>query len=230
MKQKISIVLPLHNERENAERIINEITSICKKQQWDYEIVPVDDCSKDETPNILKRLSGLDAHIQPVYRTGNSGVGRALRAGFDSAKGEIIVTMDGDFSHVPEQIPELVDGLSEADIVVGSRYCPDGAMDSDFTRILISKSYNTLAKLLYGLKVGDVTTGFRAHKKKVLDKIALRGEGFEIHPEIPIKAFRKGFKIVEKPIHYEKRKGGSSKLRYLKVMNGYLSVLFKNLL
>lgn len=230
MKQKISIVLPLHNEQENAERIIREITGICRQQGWDYEIVPVDDCSKDETPDILKNLSKNDVHIQPVYRTGAPGVGRALRAGFEAAKGDVIVTMDGDFSHVPKQIPELVEGLSEADIVVGSRYCPHGAMDSDFTRILISRSYNTLARLLYGLKVGDITTGFRAHKKSVLDEIALRSEGFEIHPEIPIKAFKKGFKISEKPIHYEKRKGGSSKLRYLKVMNGYLSVLFKNLL
>lgn len=230
---KVAIVVPAHNEEENIEKLVNDIDEILHQSNIANQIIVVDDNSKDNTGTILKNLSKEMTNLTPVYRNdGICGVGLTLREGIKAAKNcDVIVTMDGDFSHDPNEIPNLIQGIkSGADLVIGSRYMKGGRADMPRSRIIISGLYNVLSRVFLRTSIHDLTTGFRAMRKKTLEKIELTSEGFEIHPEIHLKIYKQGFKVIEVPIHYHRRGGGTSKLRYLKVGPGYLKVVFRQLL
>ncbi len=230
---KVAIVVPAHNEEENIEKLVNEINEILRRLKIENQIIIVDDNSNDKTSTILKDLSKEMTNLTPVYRNdGVCGVGLTLREGLKAAKNsDIIVTMDGDFSHNPNEIPKLIQGIkSGADLVIGSRYMKGGMADMPRSRIIISGLYNLLSKIFLRTSIHDLTTGFRAMRKRAIEKIELTSEGFEIHPEIHLKIYKKGFNVIEVPIHYHRRGGGTSKLRYLQVGPGYLKVVFRQLL
>lgn len=226
----ISIVIPAYNEEKNIEPLVKGIVKVLGEIPEKYEILVVDDNSTDDTVKIIKRLS-LRFPVRVVSRKGEKGPGLTLRAGFRNAKGDVVITMDADLSHNPEDIPALYRKFRKGfDLVVGSRYMPGGKIDSDGKRKLISASYNMLARILTGVRVKDVTTGYRIQKKTLLNAIDLRSKGFEIHAEIPVKAREKKFRIAEVPICYEKRVRGSSNLKYLKEFRGYAFVISKSFL
>jgi dolichol-phosphate mannosyltransferase len=230
---KVAIVVPAHNEEENIEKLVNDIDEILRQSKIENQIIIVDDNSKDNTSTILKNLSKGMANLTPVYRSdGICGVGLTLREGIKAAKNcDVIVTMDGDFSHDPNEISNLIQGIkSGADLVIGSRYMKGGRADMPRSRIIISGLYNVVSRVFLRTSIHDLTTGFRAMRKKALEKIELTSEGFEIHPEIHLKIYKQRLKVIEVPIHYHRRGGGTSKLRYLKVGPGYLKVVFRQLL
>jgi len=233
---KVAVVVPAHNEEENIEKLVNEIDNVLRSSKLIGEIIIVDDNSTDGTSTVLKKLSKKNktyTKINPLYRSdGVCGVGLTLREGIQAAKNcDIIVTMDGDFSHDPKEIPKLVGGIKNgADLVIGSRYMKGGQADMPRSRIIISSLYNLLSKLFLRTSIHDLTTGFRAMRRKALNKIKLTSEGFEIHPEIHLKIFKSGLNVIEIPIYYHRRGGGTSKLRYFKVGPGYLRVVFRQLL
>jgi len=230
---KVAVVVPAHNEEENIEKLVNDIDNVLRQLKIQNQIVIVDDNSNDNTATILKELSKKMTNLTPVYRyDGVCGVGLTLREGIKAAKNnDVIVTMDGDFSHDPKEIPKLIQGIKNgADLVIGSRYMKGGRADMPRSRIIISGLYNVLSKLFLQTFVNDLTTGFRAMKQKAIEKVELKSEGFEIHPEIHLKIYKEGFKVIEVPIHYHRRGGGTSKLRYFKVGPGYLRVVFRQLL
>jgi len=233
---KVAIVVPAHNEEENIKRLISDIDKVLRsldRSISENQIIIVDDNSDDNTSIILRDLSKEMTNLTPIYRNdGVCGVGLTLREGIKAAKNsDIIVTMDSDFSHDPNEIPKLIQGIKNgADLVIGSRYMKGGRADMPRSRILISGLYNILSKIFLRTFINDLTTGFRAVRKKAVEKIELNSEGFEIHPEIHLKVYKKGFKVIEVPIHYHRRGGGTSKLRYFKVGPGYLKVVFKQLL
>lgn len=230
---KVAIVVPAHNEEENIEKLVHDIDDILRQSRIDNQIIIVDDNSKDKTGAILKDLSKDMSNLTLIQRhDGVCGVGLTLREGIEAAKNcDIIITMDGDFSHDPKEIPKLVQGIKNgADLVIGSRYMKGGKADMPRSRIIISGLYNLLSKIFLRTSIQDLTTGFRAMKRTTIERIELTSEGFEIHPEIHLKICKQGFNVVEVPIYYHRRGGGTSKLRYLKVGPGYLRVVFKQLL
>lgn len=230
---KVAVVVPAHNEEENIEKLVNDIDNVLRQLQIQNQIIIVDDNSSDNTATILKELSQKMTNLTPVYRNdGVCGVGLTLREGIKAAKNnDVIITMDGDFSHDPKEIPKLIQGIKNgADLVIGSRYMKGGRADMPRSRIIISGLYNVLSKFFLRTFVNDLTTGFRAMRKKAIEKVELKSEGFEIHPEIHLKIYKKDFKVIEVPIHYHRRGGGTSKLRYFKVGPGYLRVVFRQLL
>lgn len=225
----LSIVIPVYNEEKNIVPLIGRLRKALKNFRG-YELLFIDDNSTDGSGQLLDEHAKKSPDVRVVHKTWNKGVGYAIKEGFRQAKGDIIVTMDGDLSHLPEDIPKLVNALGSADVALGSRFIEGGRLETDIMRKFITRSFNFLSGLLLGLSLHDMTTGFRAHKKKVLDSISLKSNDFELHIEIPIKAHKNGFKIVEVPIHYEKRRGGESKLKYTKVGKKYLRVIFENIL
>lgn len=231
---KVAVVVPAHNEEENIEKLVKEIDHVLRASEIDGEIIVVDDNSTDGTKITLTKLAReTNIRLTPIHRRdGVCGVGLTLREGIKAAKNnDVIVTMDGDFSHDPKEIPKLIQGIkSGADLVIGSRYMKGGRADMPRSRIIISGLYNVLSKLFLQTCVNDLTTGFRAMRQKAIEKVELKSEGFEIHPEIHLKIYKKDFKVIEVPIHYHRRGGGTSKLRYFKVGPGYLRVVFRQLL
>jgi len=226
--ETVSIVIPMHNEEKNIDWLLKEIINVLKKMGLKFEIIPVNDVSIDDTGKIINNWSRKYSFIKPIHRKGERGVGRALKSGFKKASGDVIVTMDGDFSHDPKEIPILLKKMenTNADLILGSRYIEQGEIHHKLSRKIISKGFNLFAKFLIGIDVNDLTTGFRAHKKKLLADLDLKSDGFDIHVEIPIKAFKKGYKIREVPIHYLRRKYGKSKLKYTKVWFSYIKHIF----
>jgi len=226
----LSVVVPAYNEEENIVKLLTELSNVLERQSLEYEVIIVNDNSTDGSKNLLEGLREKYPHLKPVHRTPPRGVGHTLRRGFLEASGSIIVTMDADLSHHPEDIPRLLAKLSEGfDIVLGSRYIEGGGMENTILRKIISRGFSVFSRML-GLTVSDATTGFRAHKKEVLDKLNLSSTGFEIHIEIPMKAAKYGFKIGEVPLKYHERHAGESKLDYKKEGPRYVKVALKTAL
>lgn len=224
---ELSIVIPMHNEAKNAPVLMERIQKTLSSNRIDAEVIAVNDVSTDDTGDVLRKLAKKYSNVHVVTRKDKKGVAKAILAGIQKSKGDVIITMDGDLSHNPRYIPLLLKELygKNLDIVIGSRYMPEGGMQSNLTRIFISRIFNLFARLTTKIKIKDFTSGYKVYRRKVFENISLKSKGFEIHAEIPVRAVRKGFRIGEIPMVYERRREGSSKLKYLRECFSYLRVL-----
>lgn len=227
----ISIVVPAHNEEKNLPVLIKELNKVLSKNKIKAEIILVNDRSTDNTGSVARKLARRQGNIKVIHRKQKgpfrAEVGLAIRDGIKKAKGNLVITMDADLSHQPKDIPHFIEASKEYDVVIGSRYMKGGRMRSTRGRIMISKGFSLVSRILYGLKIHDITSGYRIHKRKVLKKLKLKSWGFEIHAEIPLRARMLGFKVGEIPITYAKRLAGRSKLKYAKMGPRYLGVMLK---
>lgn len=229
MKIIYSIVAPAHNEAPNFPVLIASMDRVMASFQSPYEIIIVNDNSRDSSKDVLENLKKEFPSLAPIHRNSNPGVGNAIRAGLAQAQGEIIITLDSDLSHDPNEIPRLLEGLKTHDMVCGSRYMQGGKADMDLSRIVISGMFNLVFRGLLGLPVRDFTSGFRVYKRSIIETIQLKGEQFGIYIEIPIKANFAGFRITERAITYNKRAHGKTKLSYFKQGPEYLKVAIEAL-
>ena len=228
----LSVVVPCHNEADNITPLLSNLVEVIHENNLNGEILIVDDNSTDDTAMRVNTSSLEYPFIKLVERKdGMCGVGRTFRAGFEQAKGDIIITMDGDLSHDPEDIPRFLKQIDAgADLVIGSRYGKAGGeANMPVSRQLTSGSYNRLAQFLFHTDITDLTTGYRAIRKDALDKLHLKSNGFAIHPEIHLKALNHQLRVTQIPIVYHRRLEGSSKLSYLKVGVPYVKVLITEL-
>lgn len=237
---KCLIVLPCYNEEENVESLIYKIDQFLN-HFIQYEIVAINDGSRDHTGDLLKHLSNnypimIKEHIE------NRGLSEALRTGLKAAlqyssDEDFIVTMDSDNTHDPKYIlPMLESGRSGADIVIGSRYVSKGKqLNVSPHRVLLSRSINLLIRKIVKLPVRDVTSGYRCFKAFVLRRLReklgkefLTSKGFEVSLELLIKTFWCCSKVKEIPItlDYGKKKG-KSKMRLIPTINSYIIALMK---
>lgn len=212
---KVTVVLPTYNEAQNIEKIIKKILFVFKKSKINGKILVIDDKSPDGTGNIVKKLMKRDKRIRLIEKE-KQGLGIALKTGFKKASGDVIVAMDADFSHNPEDIPRLIKELNGADFVIGSRYVKGGKIVGwPLKRFLISKTANFIAGLFLGLGINDVTAGFKAFKKTVLKKVNLKNigaKGYSFQEELAFNVKKSGFRIKEIPITFTERRKGKSKL------------------
>ena len=219
----------MQNESDNVFPLLSGITKVLAKKKYDdYEIIIVNDHSNDNTPHLAKEFSNSkNNRVRLINRyDGKKGVGRTLKAGFKEVKGDLIMTMDGDLSHDPRTIPNFIDEIQQNwDLIIGSRYIRSGTFKMPITRILISRLYNFLSKILLRINISDLTTGFRIFRADLLRKIHLNSDGFEIHPEIHVKIALAGCKYTEIPISYLPREKGVSKLKYWNQGPGYIRVI-----
>lgn len=215
---KVAIVLPTYNERENVGGILETIFSVFRESGIDGSVIVVDDESPDGTARIVKELSKKHK-ITIVERKGKRGLGSAYLEGFKKAlenNFDVIMVMDADFSHNPKDIPRLIGALSEADVVVGSRKINSGRIIGwGPHRRLISWGGGFLGSCITGMKVRDITSGYRAYRREVLQKIdtdKIRSNGYAFLMEILYRIVKAGFSVKEIPIVFENRRAGKSKL------------------
>ena len=218
----ISIVISLFNEEESLPELIQWIEGVMKKEGYKYEIIMVDDGSRDNSWKVIKELSESNAAIRGIRFRRNYGKSAALYHGFAAAEGRVVVTMDADLQDSPEEIPEMYRMVVEEgyDIVSGWK---KKRHDNKLTKNLPSKLYNWTARKITGIKLHDMNCGLKAYRNEVVKDIEVYGE---MHRYIPYLAKNAGYdKITEKPVHHQKRKYGYSKFGLNRFVNGFLDLI-----
>jgi glycosyltransferase involved in cell wall biosynthesis len=221
---RYSIVVPFYNEQENIPPLYVKLTEVMDAIGDRYELVFVDDGSKDKTFKVLSDIYEHDPRVNVVQLRRNFGQAPALKAGFDFARGEIIISMDGDLQHDPEEIPRFLEKIEEGyDLVSGWRI---SRTDHWLTRQLPSRIANRMMAKLSGVDLHDFGTTFKAYRREVLSEIHLYGE---LHRFIPALASWAGASVAEVPISNIARKNGASNYgisRTIRVLLDLLSVKF----
>lgn len=217
-KVTISIVVPMYNEADNATLVLSRIKKVLEKTGKTYEIIPVNDGSTDRTHEILEGMAKRDSTIKVVSYPNNIGRGKALREGFQQARGSIIVSIDADLSYAPEYIHDLIRVLEEnkdVDVVLASPYMESGKTEGvPPMRLLVSRLGNMILSFSLPGKFKTVTCIFRAYRREVLASLELESTGKEIHLEILSKVLALGFRVKEVPATLKGRKRGRSKFRF----------------
>jgi glycosyltransferase involved in cell wall biosynthesis len=202
---KYSIVIPLHNEQENVTELYDRLKAVMESNGESFEIVLVDDGSSDDTFQLLRQIAGVDSRVTVVRLRRNFGQTSALAAGFDHARGEFIIAMDGDLQHDPADIPKFLEKISEGyDIVSGWRKV---RIDNFWLRRIPSRCANWLMAKLSGVDIHDFGTTFKAYRRDILEQVPLYGE---LHRFIPALASWHGASICEVPIRNVNRERGAS--------------------
>jgi len=202
---KYSIVVPLHNEQENVTDLYDRLKAVMEANGETFEIVMVDDGSDDGTFGLLREIAAVDSRVTVVKLRRNFGQTAGLAAGFDHARGEYIIAMDGDLQHDPADIPMFLEKISEGyDIVSGWR---KQRIDNLWLRRIPSKIANWIMAKLSGVEIHDFGTTFKAYRREILEQVPLYGE---LHRFIPALASWHGASIIEVPIRNVNREKGAS--------------------
>jgi glycosyltransferase involved in cell wall biosynthesis len=217
-KKSLSIIIPVYNEEKNTFLLYNRLKPILESLTKDYEIIFIDDGSTDKTSEELKQLHEKDTSIKIIQFQRNFGKSAALSAGFDNAKGDIIITMDGDLEDDPNEIPNLLKATKDYDLVVGWRY----KRKHTITKRIASKFFNSFINLSTGIKIHDSNCCLKAYKRKVIENINLYGE---LHRYIPSLAHWKGFKVGEIKVTHHKRLHGKSKYGIDRLFKGLMDLI-----
>jgi dolichol-phosphate mannosyltransferase len=225
---KATVVVPTYSERENLPALVAAIRAL----PTPIGIIVVDDNSPDGTGLLADELANCDNDVQVIHRRGKLGLGTAYTAGFRlalAAGTDLILTMDGDFSHDPSYLPALLEASRRYDLVIGSRYVPGGGVRHwGPQRRLLSWGANTLAHLVLGLHARDCTAGFRCYRRAVLEAIdldAVRANGYSYLIEMLFNCQQLGFNIGETPIIFTDRRLGQSKISQNEILRAGLTVM-----
>ena len=222
MSPDISIVIPLYNEEESLPELLAWIERVCTENKYSYEVVMIDDGSRDNSWDIVKQLSDKNPNIKGIKFQRNYGKSPALYEGFKAAAGNVVITMDADLQDSPEEIPGLYKMVTEEgyDLVSGWKKV---RYDNAITKNLPSKLYNGVNRWFSGIKLHDMNCGLKAYKRKVVKSIEVYGE---MHRFIPVLAKHAGFnRIGEKVVQHRPRKYGVSKFGWERFINGFLDLL-----
>jgi dolichol-phosphate mannosyltransferase len=212
---RVLVIVPTYNEAENVRQIVARVRDAVPEA----EILIADDNSPDGTGAIADGLAEADPAVRVLHRSGKQGLGAAYLAGFrwaDEQGIDVVVEMDADGSHAPEELPRLLNALRDADMVLGSRWVPGGkVVNWPPSRHAISRTGNVYTRLALGIPLGDATGGYRAYRLPVLerldlDKVASQGYCFQI--DLARRAWKAGYRIVEVPITFRERERGQSKM------------------
>ena len=202
---KYSVVVPLYNEQAVVEELYQRLTKVMQQTGENYELVLVEDGSTDATLEKLEDIAENDEHVIIVQLRRNFGQTPALAAGFDNARGEIIISMDGDLQHLPEEIPNFLEKIDEGyDVVSGWR---EKRVDNLIMRKIPSRAANWLASKVSGVDIHDFGTTFKAYRRQIIQDVRLYGE---MHRFIPALVSFFGGKIIEIPITNIVRPSGKS--------------------
>ncbi|MEM4246845.1 MAG: glycosyltransferase family 2 protein [Candidatus Woesearchaeota archaeon] len=215
----ISVIIPVYNEVQNIPLLYRELSGVLQKASHSYEIIFIDDGSRDGTGELLERMEHDDKHLRVFRFRRNLGKSAALNLGFREAKGDIIFTMDGDLQDDPNEIPRFIAKITEGyDLVSGwkkVRRDPIG-------KRIPSKIFNWLVRTITKVPVHDSNCGFKAYRAEVTHNLKVYGE---LHRYIPSLVFWKGYKVTEIPVHHRARKYGKSKFGFSRLIKGFLDLL-----
>ncbi|MGD0821060.1 MAG: glycosyltransferase [Desulfomonilia bacterium] len=212
---KISVIIPMFNEEENAPDTIARVESLLKGTGEPYEIIPVNDGSTDGTLDILDEIASKDPHVHVVSYWKNGGRGKAIRYGFKAARGRYIATIDADLSYDPAyilQMAQVLDNESDIDVVLVSPYMKGGGTEGvPKDRLFVSMMGNKILQLALPEKIHTLTCIVRCYRNEVISSLDLESNGKEIHLEILSKLLAMGFRVREIPAVLTSRKKGASK-------------------
>ena len=213
------VVLPTYNERENLQPVVAGVRAALAPVAPDHRLLVVDDSSPDGTGELADELAAHDPAVQVLHRPVKEGLGQAYIAGFRLALEQgaaLVIEMDADLSHDPAHLPAMIEAARDADLVLGSRYVPGGAVHNwGATRRLVSRGGCWYARVVLGLPVRDLTGGFKCFRRAVLEAIdleAVRSQGFAFQVELTYRAIQQGFRVKEIPIAFTDRRVGQSKM------------------
>ena len=218
----ISIIVPLFNEDESLPHLAEWIDRVMLEHQFDYEVIMVDDGSKDKSWQVIEELHAKNPRYKGVKFRRNYGKSAALNVGFGHAQGDVVITMDADLQDSPDEVPELYRMIKEDgyDLVSGwkkKRY------DSKLAKNIPSKFFNWTTRKMSGIKLHDFNCGLKAYRKDVVKSIEVYGE---MHRYIPVIAKWAGFsRIGEKVVQHRKREFGVTKFGLDRFVNGYLDLM-----
>lgn len=212
---KILVVIPTYNEVDNLAKIVGRVRASVPEA----EILVADDNSPDGTARVADKLAGNDDHVHVMHRLGKEGLGAAYLAGFSWALDngyDVVVEMDADGSHQPEQLPRLLDALRNADLVLGSRWVPGGSVvDWPKSREVLSRGGNWYTRRALRIPLQDATGGYRAFRASTLRALDLDGvgsAGYIFQVDLAYRTLAKGMRVVEVPIDFVEREVGDSKM------------------
>jgi dolichol-phosphate mannosyltransferase len=211
------LCLPTYNERENLESMIRELGRVLDIST--DRVLVIDDGSPDGTGEIADRLAAELPWVSVLHRESKEGIGPAYIAGFRWALAEgaeLVLEMDCDFSHTPADVPRLIEAANDADLVLGSRYAPGGGTENwGLVRRFVSRGGCLYAQILLGMRVRDLTGGFKCFRREALEAIdlgALSAHGYAFQIETTYRIRRAGLRVTEVPITFVERRAGASKM------------------
>jgi dolichol-phosphate mannosyltransferase len=210
-----AVIIPTYNERDNLESIVTRLRAAVPAA----DILVVDDNSPDGTGEIADKLATSDASVHVLHRQGKSGLGAAYIAGFGWALERdygVLVEMDADGSHDPQDLPRMLAALDDADLVIGSRYVPGGTtVNWPKSREALSRGANAYVRLMLGIGVRDATGGYRAYRADTLRALGLEqveSQGYCFQVDLTLRTVQEGFAVAEVPITFTERARGASKM------------------
>ena len=215
----LSVLIPLYNERDNLRPLFQKITEVLDGNGLEWEVIFVDDGSDDGSAEIISDLEASSSRVKVVSLRRNFGKSAALDTGFQEAKGKWVVIMDADLQDDPEEIPGLIEMLSDGyDLVSGWRF----ERQDRFIKKYTSRIYNWVTSSMSGIKLHDFNCGLKAMVKEVPVSISLYGE---LHRYIPVLAYWKGFRVTEKKVKHHPRAFGESKFGVYRFFAGFMDML-----
>jgi len=216
---KLSLVIPLYNEAESLEQLHREICAVAQENQYDIEIMFVDDGSTDQSWSVVEKIAAEDSRVRGIQFRRNFGKAAALQAGFNAVKGDIVMTLDADLQDDPKEIPDFLRQLETGlDVVSGWKQ----RRHDPWHKVFPSRVFNGMVSFMTGVKLHDHNCGMKCYRREVLDEVALYGER---HRFIPVLAAARGYKAGEKVIAHRVRQFGHSKYGFARFAKGFLDLL-----
>lgn len=215
----LSVVIPVYNEAESLVELHGELADIASQQQYDLELVFVDDGSTDGSWAEIERLAKQDPRVQGVRFRRNFGKAAALRAGFQAARGEIVLTIDADLQDDPHELPRFLEQMNTGlDVVSGWKQ----VRHDPWHKVGPSRVFNWLVGWLTGVRLHDHNCGFKCYRREIFDEIQLYGE---LHRFVPVLAAARGWRVGEIAVNHRPRKFGQSKYGVRRFVKGFLDLL-----
>jgi glycosyltransferase involved in cell wall biosynthesis len=216
----VTVVVPLFNEAESLPELHQRLTAVLGPFGGGYELIFVDDGSRDESLAVLQNLAANDVHLRIISFRRNFGKSAALATGFRAARGRFVITMDSDLQDDPAEIPGLIAKLEEGfDLVSGWKKTRH---DPVFSKNLPSKLFNRVTSRLSGIHLHDFNCGLKAYRNEVVKDLPVYGE---LHRFLPVLAFKLGYRITEIPVQHHARKYGKTKFGMNRFVNGFFDLL-----
>ncbi len=227
LRDAVSVVIPCHNEEMNVAPLVERILDLYG--EYIHEIIAVDDGSTDGTSGVISVLAARDPRVKPFRRSPPNGVGLAIADGLAAATGKYVFTMDCDFQHLLPEFRDLIDGAAEGyDVIIGSRFSRHSVLlNYPFLKILANRAFHTLAVLLFGRRMRDLTNNLKIIRREVVSDLLLRQPGFAVNAETGLEPLLLGYTVKEVPISWINRTPGmgASSFRLVQVGGGYWKVL-----
>ncbi len=215
----LSTVIPVYNEAESLETLHAELDAVAREQNYELDMVFVDDGSTDGSWDVIERLAKEDPRVRGIRFRRNFGKAAALSAGFDAARGELVMTLDADLQDDPSQIPRfLAEMEKQLDVVSGWKQ----VRHDPWHKVGPSRIFNGLVSTLTGVRLHDHNCGFKCYRREIFQEVRLYGE---LHRFVPVLAAARGWKVGEIVINHRPRKHGKSKYGFQRFVKGFLDLL-----